>query len=140
MIKRRDVITIKIPFPDISAALAVRSHMYVCMIEGKNKELLKCQTSKPMHLLKNKPPFRYVEEKPDLVRNPFQSKTIIDCDKSFGIDNVSISTDLLTGSRRNICEDLFSSINTKINHDKFVKIHLNPSDLLSLNRKMSIAN
>lgn len=114
--------------------------MYVCLVEGKNKELLKCQTSKPMHLLKNKPPFKYVEEKPNLVRNPFKNKTIIDCDKSFGINNVSISTDLLTAARRNICEDLFSSINAEITHDKFVKIHLNPSDLLTLNSKMSIAN
>jgi uncharacterized protein (UPF0210 family) len=136
LIKKMDVVTMKVPFPSISSKLAVMAHMYVCLEEGINKEFVKCQTFKPIHLLANKPPFRYIVESPDITRNPFQKKTTIDCDKAFCVTNVEISPDLLTKTRRNVCSELFTEITNKIKHSAFKKEILNTTELLRLNDKM----
>jgi hypothetical protein len=132
----------RIPFPDVSSDLAVKAHMYICLEKGRtNKEFLKCQTSKPIHKLKDRPPFKYVEESPDVTRNPFNNTTIIDCDKSFYVENVVISLDILAFRRRNICEELFSSIISEIQHSAFIKEQLDSSLLTSINYKiMATAN
>ena len=44
MIDRKDVVTIRIPFPNISSDLAVRSHMYICHhTKQRLKKFVKCQ-------------------------------------------------------------------------------------------------
>ena len=94
MISMKDVVTMNIPFPDIDSQLARQSHMYVCMRTGQHKQFVKCQTFKPLHLVSHRPPRRYIVETPDLLRNPFNRKTTIDCDKCFLISNVVVSKDL----------------------------------------------
>lgn len=127
----------RVPFPSISSELAVMAHMYVCLEEGNNKEFIKCQTFKPMHKIAHKPPFHFIEETPNPERNPFQRKTTIDCDKSFCVTNVEVSTDLLTKTRRNVCPELFTEITNKINHLAFQKENLNTDELVRLNNKIS---
>jgi hypothetical protein len=132
-----DVITMKVPFPSISSELAVTAHMYICLEEGINKEFIKCQTFKPMHIVANRPPFQCIVESPDITRNPFQKKTTIDCDKAFCVTNVEISPDLLTKTRRNVCPELFTAITNKTKHSAFKKEILDTNELLRLNNKMS---
>lgn len=136
LISKSDVITMRIPFPTVSEELAVRSHMYICINSGYNKEFVKCQTFKPLHNIKNRPPFRFIREEPNINRNPFQRVTTIDCDKAFCVSNITITTDLHTSSRRNVCDDLLQKIEKNINHDSFVKEKLDVSNMLKLNDKM----
>jgi len=108
------------------------------MKDGSHKEFVKCQTFKPMHKVRNKPPYRYIEEKPNVTRNPFQRVTTIDCDKAFCINDVIVSEELLTKNRRNICTDLFNQVQSSTQFTGFLKEKLPNSSLLSLNRKMSV--
>ena len=131
MISKRDVITMYVPFPGIDSTLAVNSHMYICMQDGNNKEFIKCQTFKPTHLIKDKPPYQFIVERPNSSRNPFKKTTTIDCDKSFCISNVTISRDLLAW--RNICTELFDAISNKIKHSAFYQVVLDPKQLSNIN-------
>lgn len=123
----------RVPFPQIDSALAVRSHMYICIEEGTQKEFVKCQTFKPVHLISNRRPYKNITEEPDLTRNPFSNKTTIDCDKSFTLENVILKKSLVTERRKNVCTELFNDIIEKINHGDFVKESLEQSQFLSLN-------
>lgn len=133
MIKEQDVIRMKIPFPNVASGLAVRSHMYVCMEEGTRKSFAKCQTLKPYHLLSHREPSQYVIEEADLKRNPFIFKTIVDCDKFFGIDNLIVDSVLLTHRRKDVCDDLFRKIIRVSSHPRLARHSFDESDLISLN-------
>lgn len=126
----------KVPFPDVDSTLAVKSHMYVCIKNGIRKEFIKCQTFKPTHKIRNRPPYKFLIEKADINRNPFVSKTTIDCDKSFFLDGVIIDQSLVTDRRKDVCEDLFLSIKEKINHKSFKENYIEIKPLLSLNNKI----
>lgn len=126
----------RVPFPNVDSGLAVKPHMYVCMKDGTQKEFIKCQSFRPRHLTKKGPPFHFLIESPDEKRNPFSNKTIIDCDKSFGVDNVIVDKSLITQIRKDVCEDLFQRIILKTNHTSFVKKFIDLSPLLSLNTKL----
>ncbi len=129
MIKEKDVINLKVPFPDISSGLARGIHMYICV--GNNKEALfvKSQTYKPrlLTLVNNS-----IIEEADINRNPFSQKTLIDLDKEFHISkDLVISKDSLCRKRPDVCDELFAEINQKIiepNHEM-----LNEQLLLTLN-------
>ncbi|MGJ9460272.1 hypothetical protein [Oceanobacillus sp. CF4.6] len=137
MIDQKDVVRMRVPFPNLDSKLAVQAHMYVCVDSGTQKEFVKCQTFKPTHLIRSKPPYRCIVETPDIKRNPFQGKTTIDCDKSFYIENVVIDRSLLTTKRKDICEDLFTSITSVIGHVAFAKKVIDLAPFLSLNQKIS---
>lgn len=141
MINEKDVVRMRIPFPNIDSNLAVSTHMYICMENGIEKKFVKSQTKKPYHLMKNSEPFRRIVEDVNIQRNPFNRKTLIDCDKLFAVKDISIHSDLLTTSRRDVCEDLFSQISRALSHDNLNTHHLEKDLLLRLNYKMkSIAN
>jgi hypothetical protein len=136
LINKKDVITIKVPFPDINSGLAIQSHMYVCLQNGDNKEIAKCQRFKPCHIKRNSVPQKRVVETPDINRNPFSAKTIIDCDKIFILENVKIDISLLATRRRNVSVELFNEITSKID-DAIIRENIDTTELLTLNRKMS---
>lgn len=138
LIEQRHVVRMRVPFPNVDSTLAVQPHMYICIKNGAQKEFIKCQTFKPTHLLKNKRPFKYIIESPDINRNPFKDKTTIDCDKSFYINNVIVDRSLLTTRRIDVCEELFNSIILEINHQNFSKSSIDIEPLLSLNTKITI--
>jgi len=131
LIDRADVVTMYIPFLDIDPSLALKSHMYICIQNGNDKEFIKCQSFKPTHISPNYPPKHYLIEEQDKNRNPFIKKTTIDCDKSFCISCVIIDKKLL--EKRNVCNELFDSIIEKIKHSDFFKEHLDSISLCGLN-------
>lgn len=52
----------------------------------------------------------YVDEDADLMRNPFEHKTRIDCDKLFVSDSVDYADALKTKNRPNVAADLMETI------------------------------
>jgi len=141
LIEEKDVVTMRIPYPSIDSGLAVSTHMYICTKNSVEKKFVKCQTLKPYHLLKNSEPIRRITEEANIQRNPFKRKTLIDCDKTFVVNGVSIHLDLLTTSRRDVNRDLFSQIKRALSHDGLNTHQLEKDLLLKLNYKMkSIAN
>lgn len=131
MIKQKEVVTMYIPFPNISADLAQKVHMYICLGEGDEKEFIKCQSFKPTHLFDDVPPDKYVLEECDCKRNPFVKKTTIDCDKSFLCKEVVFDRGIL--KNRGVCEDLFNSILAEIKHENFFTQLLDEEALVNLN-------
>lgn len=138
MTKIKDVITVKVPFPDINSNLAVNPHMYLCIQDGVNKKFLSCQTRKPMLLAKSRPPFRYVDENVDSSRNPFKRATLIGCDYAFCFDKIHVSSRLLTATRRDVCDEVYEKVLTEIHHDKFINKSIDTTALISINPGLSI--
>lgn len=104
----------RLPFPTINSALAVHSHMYICYAHTiNNYKLVKCQTFKNKFYNLN---HRIIESK-NINRNPFMHKTLIDCDKLFNLDRLIIPDSLLTTNRRDICDELFSKVDTELQTD-----------------------
>lgn len=119
LIKVREVVKMKIPFPNISSTLAIQEHMYICVADGSKKQFVKCQTYKPLHhAKKNVPPFKYIIEKKNLTRNPFDKpETIIDLDKLFLAQAVRFNRCCLTTNRCDICKGLYNQITNGIQNN-----------------------
>jgi hypothetical protein len=127
----------RLPFPNTRSRLAMRSHMYICLKDGTNKTIVKCQSEKPTHLISSNPPFRYVREEPNIDRNPFNNNSLIDCDKTFSINDVRIDTSLLTTIRKDICDDLLEEIYEELDHPDCRNEDINTTELVSLNELIS---
>lgn len=130
----------RLPFPTLTSPLAVESHMYVCLMSGKNKEFAVCQTYKPLKHGSGRPPKEFIIEPDDITRNPFNRPSIIDCDNKFLINNVTISTELLTTTRKDICAPLYDAIIAKQTHPLLKSHIINPAELISKNHKISIVS
>ncbi len=124
----------RVPFPTISDELAVNSHMYICIQEGREKQFIKCQTYKPLHMIANKPPFHFLKEMPNISRNPFKNVTTIDCDKAFCINDVIIDSELLAKKRKDVCDELYRDVTKKTDHLHFQHNTVSSSELISLNK------
>ena len=133
MISRRCVVRMKIPFPSISNRLAVFAHMYICrQTDSPMYEFVKCQTLKP-YMLTNNTMQHFWDEEADITRNPFTHTTRIDCDKTFQSASVKYDDRLLTAPRRDVCDDVISSVEKELLSDGFKIVALNENDLVSLN-------
>lgn len=133
MIDQNDVVRIKMPFPDLSSDLAVKSHMYICHhIEKNTFCFVKCQTLKPYMLISN-PINHYWDETPDISRNPFQKTTRIDCDKEFVTSNVRYDDRLKTTRRPNVSHEVMTHIKEELICDGYISNMIAENDLLSLN-------
>lgn len=133
LIRAKDVIRMKIPYPSINSRLAVTSHMYICKTADNNRhEFIKCQTLKPKMLISNTIK-RYCDEIPDISRNPFQHETRIDCDKLFTTNKVKYDAKLRTTSRPDVCQSLFDDVLTELIRDEYIQITLNESQLQQIN-------
>jgi hypothetical protein len=131
LIECKDVIRLKVPFPNISSTLAYTPHMYICYEKnGSAKALVKCQSFKIGLITGANRARRYVKEQPDIARNPFNKLTLIDCDKLFTTD-VRLPLSLLTTNRRDICAQLHADIRTELNRDGYTTYAL-PTDELQL--------
>jgi len=134
MIEKKDVITMRIPFPKVDSKLARVAHMYICLENKYPKKFLKCQTETPRRVRPNSPPYRYIKAMPDIHHNPFINPTLVDCDKSFVMDyDISINKKSLTLRRRDISEELFCKLEKKIRHDDFEEIVLDANIVALLN-------
>lgn len=131
MINLKDVITLRVPYPDVASELAINPHMYICInIPGSTCELVKCQSFKPYHLLSNSEPIHRIVEQPDISRNPFRHPTIIDLDKIF-VATQSLFPDRLKAIR-GISDTLFSTILNKVNNT-VVRVALSDAELKAAN-------
>ncbi|MGV2393289.1 UNVERIFIED_CONTAM: hypothetical protein O8I53_10150 [Campylobacter lari] len=136
MIREKDVITIKIPYPNSSSDLAVYPHMYICnSVNDKQYKYIKCQTAKPAMLF-NKKLAHFIYEEPNIARNPFKRLTAIDCGKLFITNNVEYGDNLKTTNRSNISDDLFNDINQKLAMTKYDEIEIDENILKKLNNKI----
>jgi len=139
MIKKKDVLTMRIPFPDVDSKLARIGHMYICLDNKNPKEFLKCQTERPYLARPNSPPYQYIKTMPDIQHNPFRVPTFVDCDKSFIMDHdIVISEKLLATRRRDVSKELFKELKEKIKHQDFKKIELDASTVAQLNDKIEL--
>ena len=133
MIRKKDVVRIKVPFPDISSDLATNSHMYICReAAGNTYRFIKCQTLKP-YMLYSSIFAHYWDELPDITRNPFARETRIDCDKEFVTTGVQYSDALKTPSRPDVCEDVMSHVVSELLCDGYDSNLLDEHMLVRLN-------
>ncbi len=123
----------KVPFPSISAKLALRAHMYICGKDAApNYGFIKCQTLKPYMLVKSVVA-HYVDETPDISRNPFGYTTRIDCDKFFITSSVRYDDGLRTVSRPDVCRDLYDKVKNELAADGYLTVSVNEAELVTLN-------
>ncbi len=133
MIKERDVVRLKLPYPSMSSDLAVQAHMYICYsIKESTHKLIKVQRFKPYMICDDNPISNYIVVDADINSNPFKSKSVIDLDKLFTISNVTVDERLCADTRRDISEELFSQITTSIKDD-IIKVSIDENELISLN-------
>lgn len=139
MIRARDVIRMKIPFPWMASGLALKAHMYICKEAiCSDYEFIKCQTLKPSMIGNVSSPIKhYVDEKPDINRNPFVNPTRIDCDKTFSSSGAYYNDSMKTTSRSDVCTELFSKVIHELELDGYTKNEMDIAQLKSLNRLIS---
>lgn len=133
MIKKRDVVSLFVPFPDIASKLALNSHMYIChkAVEGET-DLIKCQTFKNKDFMQNNLKHKVVED-PDISRNPFNKKSLIDCDKLFKFIGVYIPETLLAKRRRDVCPELFNDVEMELLAEGYTVPRVNLGKLVDIN-------
>lgn len=133
MIKKQDVVSLFVPFPNIDSKLALNSHMYIChrVVEGET-DLIKCQTFKNKYFIENNLKHKVVED-PDISRNPFNKKSLIDCDKLFKFIGVYIPETLLAKKRRDVCPELFSHVEMELVADGYTVPRVNLVELVDIN-------
>lgn len=123
----------KVPFPSVSAGLALQAHMYIC---GKDTEpdygFIKCQTLKP-HMLGSNVMTHYVDEPADISRNPFIRTSRIDCDKFFVTSSVCYDDKLKTTSRPDVCQELYDDVKCELATDGYVIVPIDEDKLVTLN-------
>ncbi len=133
MISRKDVIRMKIPYPSISSGLASTAHMYICRsVNGLDYEYVKCQTLKPYLITQNLMK-HFIDENPDINRNPFSRTTRIDCDKTFCTHGVTYDDAMKTTVRPDVCDDLFDSIELELLADGYCAVNLPENELQAIN-------
>ena len=109
--------------------------MYICKeINNSEHKFIKCQTFKP-YMLNSGDFDNYIDETPDINRNPFKTTTRIDCDKIFVTYHVFYGDELKTTRRTNICRVLFYDICNKIQENKCKTIFLNDEEVVTINEK-----
>lgn len=133
MIKEKDVIRMKVPFPDIESGLAVRAHMYICeRVSNGSYGFVKCQTLKPK-MLGGKLMIHYIDEPADINRNPFSHTSRIDCDKLFTTKSVVYKDEMKTTSRPDVCLELFNDVQSELRADGYDIVKVREKDLVSIN-------
>lgn len=139
MIEIRDVIRMKIPFPWMTSGLALKAHMYICKnVISSDYEFVKCQTLKPSMIgNSNFPAKHYIDERPDITRNPFVNPTRIDCDKVFLSSGANYADSMKTTSRPDVCPELFSEVIHELEIDGYEKNKLDIEQLKLLNHSVS---
>lgn len=133
MIEEKDVIRMKVPYPNIDAGLALQAHMYICRrSQGFNYGFVKCQTLKP-YMLRSNVMSHYIDEPADITRNPFRRAFRIDCDKLFTTSSVCYDDDMKTDLRHDVCQDLYNAVVQELNAQGHRLIAINEDILVSLN-------
>jgi len=134
LINVKDVITLRVPYPDAVSELAKKAHMYICVgVPDPSCELVKCQSFKPYHLITGSAPVCRIVEPPDTTRNPFRHPTVIDLDKLFVATRSLFQDDLK--ATQGISDVLFSDIIANLSAS-IIRIALSDADLQAVNSKL----
>lgn len=123
----------RIPFPNLRSGLATKDHMYICVESvGMNKQFVECQSLKPKML--GNPMFKnFIDEHPDISRNPFTRDTRIDLDYTFGTTNSTYKRELLARIMQTVHNDLYADITSVLNLGQHKIEFLNEVQLKALN-------
>jgi len=133
LINEKDVITMKVPYPNMQSSLAVTNHMYICRNSAHpHYEFIKCQRFKPYMLVRDIM-VHYLDEDSDLTRNPFRALTRIDCDKLFVTNSVSYSDCMKAERRPDVCSELYDDVLTELMTDGYEEITVDESGLVTIN-------
>ncbi|MDC4181933.1 hypothetical protein [Mycoplasma bradburyae] len=139
MINLKDVITIKIPYPDLENDLALTAHMYICIKRNINTlYFVQCQRVK-LYMKKSnyKDIKNFIDEEPNIQRNPFKFETRINCDKLFFTKSSRYDNALKTNP--GISNELYESIMDKLNNNQndIEEIHLDEEKLWEINKRFT---
>lgn len=138
MIKERDVLRIKVPYPAIDSTLAVQAHMYICETASHpDYNFIKCQTLKP-YMIGNDVIKHYCDEDPDINRNPFKRRTRIDCDKLFLTSQVLYHEKLRATARVDVCSELFCDVKIKLQEDGYLNVEIASDELAQINSLVTL--
>ena len=129
MIREKDVVTLRMPYPNVSSNLAVLSHMYICKKPGKIKKLLKIQTIKNRHKTKGYPCLNFYELKAVDQNNPCNRDSFVDLDKNFILEHVNIPLKLKT--KKELHKESFLEILERIR--TIEDVNINTKEFLSIN-------
>ena len=75
----------------------------------------------------------FLDEQPDIQRNPFKNSTRIDCDKDFYTLNLCYPKRLCTTIRPDVCEDVIQKVDVALTSDGYDSHSLNEQEMLQLN-------
>ncbi|MBU5272851.1 hypothetical protein ACN9UU_08365 [Staphylococcus caprae] len=136
MINIRDVVKIKMPFPNISSALACRAHMYICCDNSDFDKVIKVQTFKPFLLTRIE---NYLDSDYYIGEHPFKDKSLIDLDKCFNIEKGKLTKKLkVANNNGQISERFHSDIMSNTTNLFFCNdIHINTEELVSVDDYIS---
>ena len=78
LIEKKEVVQLKIPYPDIHSGLAKKLHMYICVKKvHSTKRLVKCQSMKLSNIIGGTGMTNYIITPADINHNPFTHTTLI---------------------------------------------------------------
>lgn len=81
----------------------------------------------------------FVDESPDINRNPFRNPTRIDCDKIFTTESSSYDEALKTELRPDVCDELFNSILDELSCDGYATIKPDEEHIRQLNPLVTLS-
>lgn len=119
------------PYPNISCALALKSHMYICKEPGTNKKTLKIQSVKNTHRISGYPCSNYFFLYGSSSDNPCIADSFVDLDKQFIINNVTIPTTLL--ARSQLSQSCYRSIISTLDENTVNNILISTEEFLTVN-------
>lgn len=133
MINLRDVVKIKMPFPDISSELAVTPHMYICCENSGFDKVVKVQTFKTLLLTKVN---NYLDSDQYVNEHPFNNRSLVDLDKCFNIEKGKLTEKLkVANNNGQISERFHNDIMTNTTNLSTCKVILiNTDELISVDR------
>lgn len=129
MIRVKDVVRVKMPYPNINSELAASAHMYICKKSGTEKDFLKIQTKKNKHRIHGIPIDNYFELEGNSNDNPCKHDSFVDLEKNFNLKGVKIPIWLKTD--RDLKQAIYNDIINRENILEFVPINTN--NFLNLN-------
>ncbi|HJF30396.1 MAG TPA: hypothetical protein K8V56_01290 [Sporosarcina psychrophila] len=133
MISSKDIVKLRMPYPNVSSDLAVYSHMYICNEPGADKQLLKIQSFKNKHSTQGLPVNNYYELNASDPTNPCKRDSFVDLDKKFSLQQVVIPMTLKANT--DLSETHYTNIINKIT--QFNLVSISTDEFLQVNSRCS---
>lgn len=82
----------------------------------------------------------FVDEEPNITRNPFRNKTRIDCDKTFLTSGIVYDPSMKTTVRPDVCDDIMVLVEKQLSCDGYIQHRMDTEELLKLNPALKPAS